>query len=47
MFHVLEIAQNFKLKIAQLFLAENKSQGRTGKALNVISGSKMVPNVLM
>lgn len=32
MSHVLEISQNFKLKIAQEFLAENKGQGRTGKA---------------
>lgn len=47
MSQVLEISQNFKLKIAQVFLVENKSQGKTGKALNVISTSKMVPNVLV
>jgi len=47
MSHVLEISQNFKLKIAQVFLAENRSQGKTGKALNVISASKMVPKVLV
>ena len=47
MSHVLEISQNFKLKIAQVFMAENRSQGKTGEALNVISASKMVPKVLV